>query len=511
MHGSLEDPANLEMFQLREELKPLLPSDEKKFDSNEASRSWALLQRCERAVRQHTTDHSKMAQELWGHLVGAFRNIAVHVTWPKGSTRWQTVRRILLSAAADPVPSASEGDDKEDRLMSWGWPSPRIDAAQALPFLAFRIGKADRAVATALRNLRGDKTDQVRYNLARHLAILEKPASGLMWELIDAFIANEPKFSVLDAVLDSMQWLSAAAAERVRAYVRQIGERAEHAASPEHQIHQTIAATHLFRFLQTGRQENELFLTGLIAECDTERAGHALLPLLHACRANGWLTEGDLSTPNPQTDASRARTWKSFSKLLTTSQEKLKNHREALQTLYVGGAPDPEKVKSINEKLNRAARFVDGIAMQLYFASGAFDEKRTKGEHKLTAFQTKRFWDEASALLSKLAEEPHPHTAHQLVQTLDYLLPYAPREVFLLATQSIRSSSVAGFQYESLAVADVVKLIQHALADHRDLFKSDVGQQSECLVALLDVLDLFVEAGWAEARQLTHRLEEIYR
>jgi hypothetical protein len=86
-------------------------------------------------------------------------------------------------------------------------------------------------------------------------------------------------------------------------------------------------------------------------------------------------------------------------------------------------------------------------------------------------------------------------------------LPYSPREAFLLATKSIQSSAKAGFQHESLAVGDVVKLIQRALADHRELFQSD----SECLSALLRVLDLFVEAGWSEARQLTHRLEEIYR
>ncbi|HUI07774.1 MAG TPA: hypothetical protein VL486_12295 [Verrucomicrobiae bacterium] len=38
-----------------------------------------------------------------------------------------------------------------------------------------------------------------------------------------------------------------------------------------------------------------------------------------------------------------------------------------------------------------------------------------------------------------------------------------------------------------------------------------LSQESECLVTLLQVLDLFIEAGWSEARQLTHRLEEIYR
>lgn len=57
----------------------------------------------------------------------------------------------------------------------------------------------------------------------------------------------------------------------------------------------------------------------------------------------------------------------------------------------------------------------------------------------------------------------------------------------------------------------MVKLVQRVLADHRDIFQSADGQESECLGALLEVLDLFVEAGWPQARQLTHRLKEIYR
>jgi hypothetical protein len=150
--------------------------------------------------------------------------------------------------------------------------------------------------------------------------------------------------------------------------------------------------------------------------------------------------------------------------------------------------------------------------MQLHFASGALGENGSQAGKRLTPPQMRRFWKEAAPLFAALSAEPHPHTAHQIVETLYHLLPCAPREVFLLATRSILTSATkAGFQYESLAVGDVVKLIQRALADHRDLFQSEAGQESECLAALLQVLDLFVEAGWSEARQLTHRLEEIYR
>ncbi|MBF8250975.1 MAG: hypothetical protein HW382_603, partial [Deltaproteobacteria bacterium] len=64
------------------------------------------------------------------------------------------------------------------------------------------------------------------------------------------------------------------------------------------------------------------------------------------------------------------------------------------------------------------------------------------------------------------------------------------------------------FQHESLAVDDVVKLIQQTLVDFPGMFQ---GSDTEALDALLAVLDLFVEAGWKEARALTHRLEDMYR
>jgi hypothetical protein len=113
--------------------------------------------------------------------------------------------------------------------------------------------------------------------------------------------------------------------------------------------------------------------------------------------------------------------------------------------------------------------------------------------------------------LAILTEEIHPHTAYYHIQTLTHLLQHAPAEIFLMAAKSIRSSCEAGFQYDSLAANKVVELVQRALADHREIFNRKDSTESECLVALLEVLDLFVDAGWPQARQLTHRLEELYR
>ena len=212
-----------------------------------------------------------------------------------------------------------------------------------------------------------------------------------------------------------------------------------------------------------------------------------------------------------QEEAVRQRTWAVFRKLLSTAQAKLQQHQEHWRQLHADDQPDAEASKPIQEAINRTAHVVDDIASQLFFASGAFADEQNKDADRLTEAQKKRFWAEAGEILRALATEMHPHTAHHVVRTLGHLLPCAPREVFLVAARATTSSSSAGYQHESLAVSEVVKLIQCALADHREIFHNQDNSETECLAALLKVLDLFVEAGWGEARQLTHRLEEIYR
>ncbi|GEM_PF-1625621 len=503
---SLQDPAKQEMLRLRQALEPLLGRDDKKLAPAEFGKHWHIVEECERTVKAHRKTQPRMAEELWGHLVGACENIARRASWPANDARWETVRQILLEATTDPVPHARDDNDERDDWPSWGWPSPRLDAARGLPWIAFRLGRADRAVATALRRLVRDKSHPLRFNLAMELAVLEKPAPDLMWELIDNLIANESKFSVFDALLCSLDWLWRSGAKQVVARLKRIEERSL-TAPAENGIHETLAHLYLFHFLRTGNADSEEFIRRMIADCDSERAFKALTAQLHSCRAGGWLTTGDAVSQEPHADAVRARTWRFFSELLEAAQAKLKTHREAWAKLHDNGQTDTESAKPVKEKLDRATRLVDAVAMQLYFASGAFADRTNKAEKELAPAELRRFWDEAAPLLNALASEMHPHTAHHIVQTLFHLLPCSPREVFLLATRSIQSSAKAGFQHESLAVGDVVKLIQRSLADHREIFQSD----SECLAALLYVLDLFVEAGWSEARQLTHRLEEIYR
>ncbi len=509
----LSEPRNKKLFELRESLKPFLAGGGQASSACAIDEHWPLILECDRVLEQPGQAQRQMTEDLWGHLVGACATIAQRAPWPKTDERWPTVRKVLLKASTDPVPTPSEDwGGGEDEPPGWGWPSPRIDAACGLPFLACRLGQADDAIAAALRRLCHDPSYALRFNLAGRLAVLDQSSSDLMWELVDTFIADEERPFVLDAVLSSLDCLWAKAPNQVKPRVNQIADRARKIAPTEHHIHTTLAQVNLFYFLRTGDPDCESFITGLIQECDSQRASVALKALLHSCRNGGWLTAEGGETPAAYADKARTRTWRFFSQVLAAAQIKLQQCREESRRLHAANPPPADTINPVQARLDRLARLVDDIGAQLYFASGALDERpNLKDRQALNPAQRRQFWSDSQPLLDSLATEPHPHTAHQLVETLNYLFPCAPREIFLLAAKSIRISAAAGLQYESLAVGDVVRLIQRALADHRDLFESYDGQESECLSALLEVLDLFVEVGWAEARQLTHRLEEIYR
>jgi hypothetical protein len=68
------------------------------------------------------------------------------------------------------------------------------------------------------------------------------------------------------------------------------------------------------------------------------------------------------------------------------------------------------------------------------------------------------------------------------------------------------SSAKFGYAFESMGADVVVRIVETYLADHREVF-SDEARLNE----LMDLLNLFVSAGWPAAQSLTFRLAEIWR
>jgi hypothetical protein len=507
----VQDSTNRKLVELSKALQTSFPDDKAQFDLKLVPDKWRTIGNAERMLNRYGETHKAAARDLWGHLVIACRNILANAEWHKDSERWLTVRRVVLRAANDPLPGEDAGDsDPNSPFPVWSFPSPRIEAAHALPMLVFRRDRIDRSIEKALWGLSRDKSYPVRFHFAESLSPLWQRAPALLWKIIDSMIHGETIFCVLDNLTTSLDWLSVRNRDEALPRIIAIARRASVEAKADHRIHQQLAVTLVFGFIRTGDPRCETIVKSLITKCDTEVGHNALASVLHNLRVGRWLTVS-ARAENPDADAVRGRAWQFALDLAESAQCKVEERRQNWERFGpLTGDAQTEHAAA----LGAAIRTMDSIAGQLYFLTGAFDEKglNTSNDYEhLTPPQLKRLWQEAEPVFRVLVKCEHPHTAYELIQTLNHLLPTAPRDIFLLATKSIQSSSSIGFLREPLAVPEVVKLIQHALADFRELFQSSNGNSSECLDALLAVLDMFVEAGWPEARQLTHRLEEIYR
>ena len=121
--------------------------------------------------------------------------------------------------------------------------------------------------------------------------------------------------------------------------------------------------------------------------------------------------------------------------------------------------------------------------------------------------EKKWFVREIGPLIIQLSEISFAGIIHNLVKTLISLAQAEPVDVFLMMTQVVKAGEKGGYQFESLAADQIVNFVEGYLAEYRPIFR----ENDACQTALLDLLDIFVKAGWPSARRLTYGLEEIYR
>src|SRR4029077_12867250 len=123
---------------------------------------------------------------------------------------------------------------------------------------------------------------------------------------------------------------------------------------------------------------------------------------------------------------------------------------------------------------------ISHTAREIYFASGAFRDGAAQ-QRSLTSAQRKRFYGEVLPILNRLTSVGLPAIAHTLLETFESFLEFDPPGVFLQVTKTVRESRAGGYQYESMAVDLIVRIVKRYLAEYRAIFQSS----EECRRALV--------------------------
>ena len=438
----------------------------------------------------------KQSDYAWGVLAEACSSIAAMRTVPCTEAPYSMVRELLLASSLHRIPAPDPDTDvRFDEMQSWGGPAARIAATAGLVRLSAHSSCSSEAVLKAVERLSEDPVPAVRFQVALHLNALFDSGRELMWRLAERFAGTDPSRGVVHGlIVGSFQALARVEPDRIAVFLKNILDRTGDgpgSARVREAAIETLSGLFLWRGTDLAAKHVELVVEAV--PIDPDSAGHLLTPVRRA------LTYGPVARPDPESEAVRARAFSLTSRLLVAALSTLEAMEKQQRPFNDWSDQDQALAR-------KASEVIDHIAREIYFASGAFKQEPDGDQVPSQACQ-ERFYHEAKETIDLLCGCGIPGVAHHLLQTLESMIAFDQRGVFLQIGRVIGGGKRGGYQYESMAADLSVRLAERYLAEYRSLLEAD----DECRRVLIAVLDTFISAGWPAALRLSYRLQDIFR
>jgi hypothetical protein len=469
--------------------------------SAEVEAADASLRELREALQAAPADgvHELQTAAAWAKLSNAAEVVARNHELAAGSPTLLLAREVLLTAATSDDPAAPQDPGAFDAAPGWG-KACRINAAEGLCHLARYEELASPELLRVIEALARDPHPAVRYQIAAHLNEISDATPRLGRQIAQRIVETDPSSAVVGALA---QWSQGALAtppgdwESTVAALRVAFDRFPADAPGAAHLREICVLDLAGIYLDLGSDDARTFLEGVVIGGlkDEPQLAEDIARL--ALRSRFTIGDSESLTG----DEIRARTIGFAEQLLVAADIALRQWTDELEGRGQIGRDDPSVATA-----RTVAGVIHWIGTQIYFATGVFDEKQGNPVRTSVA-QRERLYREASGLIDRLCEVNLPATTHHVLEALEAFLAFDPRGVFLRIATSIKSGTAGGYQSDPLAVNLVVRLIERYLAEHRVLLQQD----AECRTALIEVLDIFVLAGWPEALRLTYRLHDIYR
>lgn len=495
-HVDLKTSTHLAAREWDERLRQFARTDGKGISSEAVDAIWPSLSGAYQfAVNSAPTDlHPDLAQIVWAQTVNVAEIIVRSGSFPAAPERRDFLRALLLRAARDPRPETDSGAEASfARGPSWGSPSPRINAAQALIVWPRESGAIDDEIRTVLRTLAADPHPAVRFQIAASCNALYEADQTLMWDLIRERTAQETNAGVWTGWLGVIDRIAPGHRDEAAALFFDFLKR-----FPQNQEDYRDSAAHAVSglsdlFVRFGHPGAAQYVMEMVEDPITH--AHFLGHLCHSFR--NTLAVGFLPNSTEFQRALHQRGLDFFLRLARSAAGALQQFDAAVKG---GTPPKTEDVRSVLQLL-------DNLNMQVFFASGAHDAKKTRGSDEPAAPPVMEFWHETKPIIEVLVGLPSAHIAYHLAETLEHLVPADPRAIFRCIVAVVANTKPDGFAQESLAVGVISRIVERYLADYAALFIED----RDCMAGLIQVLDTFADVGWPEARRLIRNLSRLYR
>jgi hypothetical protein len=484
---AVDEPSNAVLLTAARTLEPIKSAAEKQPSREDIGRAIELMRGASNLLSQHGDADPKVRTSLLTQLSSAavqlvrrLRELHEHEV--------EFLRRILLDAAEDPEPVFDEEHDSKWDHPSWS-PAPRNDAAQGVAWLLL-LRVDDEEAKAAVRRLSNDPVPSVRFLMALELFRLHRDNTELMSAILAERASVEQNGTVLHGLCMSLHNTLYLPSSRqvVRGLYAKIG-----AESKAHDYHDDVVG-----------------MIVDIAVSDKDRWASDTL--------NGWIANLANDTKYLRVASERLVQY-----ITPTIQQHLRDaaytFEEQLirscvaELLRLHGIPEPDVNESHRKTAETLYRIVDHLVARLYFAFDFDGTGRGRGELVPSDEQRHAFLLKLMPLLDLIVDFANSDhgwllapTAHHFMQLLGGAVDYEVNHVLRLAAALAQGSLKGRYPFDSLAIKEVVELVERVLADHRGELRDAASFQN-----LLQLLDIFASAGWPEALRLVWRLDEVYR
>lgn len=501
-----EKPANASLLKLSKAVKaiPGGGSSEKRISASAAAEYLPTLLEADAALKQATDADRPLIQQVDDEIIDACERLAGSDGLSRDTALAKFIRTTLRRGANAERPEYREEDDAQwDKdSAGWGSPSPRIDAALGLMRLAANPNTVDEQIVADLGRLARDPVPAVRYQVLAHCIWLYRTAPDLMWSCVECACLSEPRTAILTHFSANVVLrMPSSDYGRLEPLVRTMYHRARR--------NETIEAVRRFCatfYLRPALWHEERRASAYIRVYS--RSPHVFPvesnTIIDHCRELIRYAKDDRPEENR-----RVRLW-AFA-YLTRVVNAVQRHASELRAKHAKKSLDTWPTEDI-EALRHLHQIAHNVATELYIGSGASNERRGRRSENdegvpPSDFDRQQLLQDAAPLFDALCDVEFVESAYDVLQTLEYLVGVDQAGVILRIAKLVRNAERDGIHYESMAADLVVRIVERYLAEYGNLFR----ESTEARAALLDILDIFVGAGWPGATRLTYRLGEVFR
>lgn len=411
-------------------------------------------------------------------------------------------RSVLLEAANHEEPIPAPGNDEQFDFPGYS-SQPRHYAVEGL--LRIASYKPDPEILSIMEKLADDPVPSVRMLAAMYLSNLYSKEPDRFWQIINNRADIERNPIIQECLYSALTNVIRPTKENDEKTARVMAKMLEYNPLPQ----QKMGTVDPFSFLIIGLaivRQNQWALTTINEKFLKEPIRYANL----LTRFVKQIIKGYIDPKHSQNSDFQENLKRSIillEKIVTVTIPAITESSSKIRE---------QKTEEVEQELRNTYAILDEIITRLYFSvvykKGSNTENNAKGTNNDVL---SLIFNGVNPLMQQIIDFAldkenglmFAPTAHYFMQLLKSFLSCDPKGVLHLAESVASSSERFGYTLDSIAVMDIVQLVEIVLADYRHVVRDD----EECMEDLLNLLDLFAKTGWTDALNLVWRLDEVFR